>query len=419
MNRVYLGDIDPNNSIISPLEIRRRFMFMLLIWDKIVLSDSQFLTDPRVNLLMSGYDSKMLADELNLQDLKPKMKGFEHLLENALVDIACRSTNDHVGSLSELWYEMSHRDSQVPFLPRPGYAEYLDSLSCEQEPYDLTEIGDCFRNNLLAGLGKDVFPNVTPQERKISELFQEDKVNFSKIYDLLKQFQCDGSITSKKYNQIYDYIYSCYSINISKVTGCYINTNFKNIPIHLGCGVGDYEDNIPWELLDPLRPTWVLNPLILDHISLEDFVQIRKQVQIYISQSVFIDYFNGTLKESQLDQFFNLWEMYTIHLESLMRETLLREQVGIFEQLLTIEGIKLEQRTILSGSWELVKNTIAPGAGLFNPIVAGIIGAGQLIEATSKTVVSLSHQAQWNELVKRERDIKLLIPPGSKVITKY
>ena len=62
MSSVYLGDIDPNNRIMSPLWIRRHFMMKLLVWDSVVLSDSQILTDPRINVLLRGFDSEDLPE---------------------------------------------------------------------------------------------------------------------------------------------------------------------------------------------------------------------------------------------------------------------------------------------------------------------------------------------------------------------
>ena len=52
---VYLGDIDPNLQMSEALKVRREIFFKLLLWDSVVLSDSQLLTDPRIIRLMSGF----------------------------------------------------------------------------------------------------------------------------------------------------------------------------------------------------------------------------------------------------------------------------------------------------------------------------------------------------------------------------
>ena len=51
-------------------------MLKLLVWDSIVLSDSQFLTDPRINVLMCGFDGKDLPKQLKMTDIKDEQEEF-------------------------------------------------------------------------------------------------------------------------------------------------------------------------------------------------------------------------------------------------------------------------------------------------------------------------------------------------------
>ena len=108
---VYLGDIDPNNTIISSLEIRRDFMFQLLMRDSIVISDSQFLTDPRINHLMQEFEDDNLAKIRELGELEQWQKGFEYLINAGLVEVAYRSRNGSKDSITKTWENMADNDT--------------------------------------------------------------------------------------------------------------------------------------------------------------------------------------------------------------------------------------------------------------------------------------------------------------------
>jgi len=81
---IYIGDIDPNNTV-NPTQhvrdIRRAILFRLLLWDSIVLSDSQFLTDPCIAMMMDGFSEKKMGDHDAWDDISEWQRGFEKLLE--------------------------------------------------------------------------------------------------------------------------------------------------------------------------------------------------------------------------------------------------------------------------------------------------------------------------------------------------
>ncbi|MDE7094159.1 MAG: hypothetical protein K2O52_04535, partial [Oscillospiraceae bacterium] len=209
-------------------------------------------------------------------------------------------------------------------------------------------------------------------------------------------------------------VYSCYSINISKETGCYISTKFKDIPLHLGCGVGDFEETIKQKDVDNIRSTWALNPAILDCISFKDFVSIKKKLMNIPYRSLIMEFLNGTLKEDNLDLFYSAWENYTMCLEEMMRESLMKSQVQIYEKLMELSSVKLKHRTVLSESWEVVESLIERA-----PIVGDVLGVTDMGNTLLNCIRNISHKEEWNRLIDRKEDISKLLSPDTKIITKY
>lgn len=415
MNSIYLGDIDPNNNIISTLGIRRNFMYRLLIWDSIVLSDSQFLTDPRINLMMSGFPSKDLAEKLEMEDVDDSYRGVEQLLANGFVEIACRKDSQEKYSLGKLYDDMVHRPSKVPYLPADtSYPDYLDSLHFKERIFDLHDIENRFRGNLLKGIGSARFPDISYAEHEISELFYREKINFSTILDLLKSKLKSGEISQADYERIYEYVYSCYSINVSAETGCYLSTKFKNIPLHLDCGTGDFAEEVGQDAFDKMRPTWALQPTILDHISFEDFVQLKEQLKGFLDKKVIMEFFNGILTEDKLDLFYDIWDMYTRCLEATIKEFLRKSQVRTYEKMLQLSKVKVEQKTILSGSWEVVTSILGIVSG-----IGSVLGVVDIGNSSLNYIRNISHKTQWNALIEQSKEITRLLAPDSKIITKY
>jgi len=160
---IYIGDIDPNNTV-NPTQhvrdIRRAILFRLLLWDSIVLSDSQFLTDPCIAMMMDGFSEKKMGDHDAWDDISEWQRGFEKLLEIGLVEVAHRT--DIYGeqyTMLDVWNSMHNNPSaSVPFLPpTPAYAKFLDTLPHQKKQYNLNSISQRFKSNLHNGISSGDF----------------------------------------------------------------------------------------------------------------------------------------------------------------------------------------------------------------------------------------------------------------------
>ncbi len=102
----------------------------ILMNKSIVMSDSQFLTDPRLQMLMSGYHDIELQNPHNLNRVESTKKDFEKLIQNGLIEVAVRKKNDKKYHFTEIWTGMNNSINPVPYLPDDNgdYATYLDTL---------------------------------------------------------------------------------------------------------------------------------------------------------------------------------------------------------------------------------------------------------------------------------------------------
>lgn len=420
---VYLGDIDPNNTIISSLEIRRNFMFQLLMWDSIVISDSQFLTDPRINHLMQGFEDSNLEKIGELGELNQWQKGFESLLSAGLVEVAYRSRNGLRDSITKTWQSMADNDTKdVPYLPPDiNFAQYLDELSnVNSRIYDLPSIGGRFRNNLISGVETNAIKLDMTNETDyhIWDMFNQDRVLFRNILDYINlEFQT-GKISRERYQQIYDYVYGCYSVNISAETGCYVNTMMKHIPFHLESGTGDFKDNLGSQDFSKLRETWALNPEVLDMIPLKEFVDLRSRMRRHFDDGILMKYYTGVLEPQDWPLFHDFWADYTQTIEDFMRNCIInmgyRRKAELFERAYK----KPKQVTVKTGVSELVIS----GLG-FVPVVGDILGVIDVVKASgtllNSIITSLSKKKTMDPIDQELNALNKYFSPDTRIITKY
>ncbi|MBQ2110353.1 MAG: hypothetical protein II191_01250 [Clostridia bacterium] len=425
-NSVYIGDIDPNNKIVSADTIRRQFMLQLLMWDSIVLSDSQFLTDPRINNLMRGTEDKPLLAKYDFAGVQPYQKGFEALVKGGLVEVACRKRGEKGFSLRGVWDEMSSRPGRkVPFLPEaPDYACYLDGLLADRSSvkyYDLDSIAARFKRNLLAGVDTAVkFDSKNDVDRELLRMFGEDTVYFGSILDFLKA-EKGRRVSDERYDELYDFLYSCYSCNVSAETGCMVSTEAKNIPLHLDCGVGDFEANLDPSDVMELRPTWAVNSIFFDNVSFEDFVEMRGELERYFRDGRLIKFYTGCISREEWPEFRDFWEDYTGRLEDKMQLFLSRAQNEVKDSLMDrlVDDIDKfrgnpEQATLLLPSIELVKNTLA-----FLPVVGDLLDKIDFFKSIPETVTCLTSRKETVRLLHRDNELSAFFKSRAKIITKF
>ncbi|MBQ8515902.1 MAG: hypothetical protein IJ496_10945 [Ruminococcus sp.] len=400
---VYLGDIDPNNTINPVLDIRRNILFKLLLWDSIVMSDSQILTDPRVLLMMDGFRSKEKGVHEDWQDVQEWQKGFEQLLQKGLVEVACRSGGFERHSITDVWETMNRRNygGRVPFLPHTSaYAEYLDKQVQSARVYNLDQISARFKNNLLSGVetGDLTLSDSDDTDRELKRILNGSVVLFRDILDLLKSQLNAGKITQQRYDEVYRYVYSCYHTNIPAETKCFVCTDFENIPFHLTLGYDTSDCAAAAVDSDALRPTWALDPLIMDLLSIGDFLKIREAVQPCIRSELLMKYNTGTLLPEEIHEYHDVWEEYTRQLEEAMREQL-RERGDALQAVTKNQRVSAQMR-FKKGMLDLVVNVAKQAAvpaasaaigGLFSPEIGAMVGAAV------GTVVT---GAEWTSLIK-------------------
>ena len=374
--KIYLGGIDPNIVMASAENVRIGLMLRLLMWDKIVLSDSQIITDPRIRAMMSKYDSKEKIKDLDKDQLvlRKEQRGIETLLKAGLIEVAKRKQGGNALSLEDVWQKMNNRPKElgeVPFLPKEeSYAQYLDSLSLHTIDYDLMSIGKRFKNNLQQGTTISLFRKKRDKKGRLfvgqlKEMFNQNEVLFSTIKSFLEEGKNSGNITEEDYAKFYNYVYSCYSPNISAETGCFIDTRVKYVPFHLDAGIGDFKDELKDVRKDLLRKSWVFNPVVFNHLDFQDIVDIRREVEgKYIKPGLFIKFLSGRIKANEWKEFKDYWEEYVNDLKNIIKDMLNEEiwcEIGDQQKEIDEKELRKSQITVNKYGIEWVISFLAPG----------------------------------------------------------
>ena len=419
-NAIYLGDIDPNNTILPVMNIRRTIMFQLLIWDKIILSDSQFLTDPRLNILMHGYNSDQVCQKYNITDVEESLKGIESLFQNGLIEVALRQNSNSESDLYNTWLNMSKSEKKVPYLPEDeNYVHYLKSLSYHTHSYKTDNMSQLFQNNLESGINTDplrggITLHRNDVETELKRMFQEKAPLFRNILDFMQKQVKEGKLSPERYQRLYDYVYSCYSVNTSAVLGCNINTKFAHIPFHIESGSEYIGNNISQKQVERLRPTWALNPIFLDHLTFEEFTQIRRQLKT----SKVREFYTGSV-ESPWVEIEDAWESYTLQLENAIKLAMYEKKDALNTRLIKeLSGEKYitnpTQQTIVTPVYEVVKSLVS-----FVPVVGNAMGVIDFAKTLCDSVVTISKYEENMAFARDYADISQLVSKETRVITKY
>lgn len=420
-NAVYLGDIDPNNSILPTNSIRRIILFQLLIWDKIILSDSQFLTDPRLNILMQGYESDEVTRKHKVDDIDASRKGIETLLSDGFIDVALRKGGPNPTDLHTTWRRMKDGNNPVPYLPEDeNYVRYLLSLQYGTPTYETNNMAQMFRYNLEKGLECDpmsggLILRNDDTEKELKQMFLASKPPlFRDILAFMRGQRDKGELAYPRYDRLYNYVYSCYCHNVSTALGCSSNTKFEHIPFHLESGEEFYGNNFTSEQVSQLRPTWALNPEYLDYMTFEEFAELRRKVNRHLPKVR--QFYIGNLTSDWADVR-DAWEDYTERLEDSIK-LIMHKKKDLADKTIHKETgmdkfiTSPKQYTLTTAGTEVVKSVVS-----FIPVVGSVVEGVDTATGIFGSISTLSKMNN-NALLANEYK-KLEELTQGRVITRY
>ena len=412
---IYLGDIDHNNDSCMQTagELRRSLMLKLLMWDSIVLSDSQLLTDPRMSGLMSAFSPQNAPVEDWQRD-------FEALLRSGRIQVAYRKT-DARADMYSVWKSMRDKAVPVPHLPETEkYARYIDGLSQVHREYDLNSISLRYKTNLCKGLDSEELQldRKNPVDDRFLRVIEEnDVVLMRELLQVIKTALDAGEISPQRYELLYRYIYSNYQINLPQEIDCFSSSHLEDIPIHLSSC-----DNV--ELgegpeADPsrIRPTWIFSNQALDLLPTSAFVEILEKVKLpQVTEAVMGQAF-GAMEEEQLRLYYDAWEDYTRTMERELARALLATKNQLVQ--ITSEAYQTTQQRRKSAGVKLITNLISACL----PVVGNIFGAVNSVKENVEAVILMKNAAQADKIL-RQRDSLIAFTDGLatrelSIVTKY
>ncbi|MBE6666060.1 MAG: hypothetical protein E7603_07575 [Ruminococcaceae bacterium] len=391
------------------------------------MSDSQFLTDPRIAMMMDGFSEKKMGEHEAWDDISEWHRGFESLLKNGLVEVAHRT--DVLGeeySMVDVWKSMhNNRSASVPFLPpKPTYASFLDGIYHQKRYYNLSNIAERFKNNLHKGIstGDFLLRATDDTDRELMKLLNEDTVLFRNIFQLIKSQYQKERISAERFHEIYQYVYSCYHTNVPAEVNCFVYTNYESLPLHLnlGCEVQDINTETDEK---KIRPTWALDPKILDMMTIDSFLEVRKRIEPYLKEELLMKQKTGELLPEECPAFYDLWESYTAELENALKEQIFSLYENI-DELMSKQFISSQKR-LKNNMLDIIGNITKTGISAVCPpaqLLFDIAEYGKMGIEGINNLIMIHNRREMEYLSKQKRELLDRIKKiylGAKVITCY
>lgn len=322
-------------------EMRRMIMFKLLFWDEIILTDSQFTTDPRMKILV-GQSS---LEDASLEGIHDWQMDFSELLQSGLIAGAVRMRQGKELSLQHvLKMQKDEYEHEVPFLQSEKYAKRLDGIMMKRYYFDLDQVAMLFKTKLLAGLDDGSIPFSQTHDKNDAGFYElinaPSMVLFSTLLDYLQRTYAQGAITQERYNQLYRYVASCYQSNIPDYLDINCELLADRVPLHLELGTIN-SCALEKEVNMDLRPTWVLNPLVLDYIPASAFRKVRDNISKEIKSGILSRMILGTLNADDVMDYEDFWAEYTSKLEDEFKEALIMTK----DQLRDAQQIQIQSKS--------------------------------------------------------------------------
>ncbi len=386
---IFFADLDPNQASMaaSARSVRRDLLSRLLIWDSVVVSDSQMLQNPCFRAMMSPtvlQERKMgLPDEDGpFDDLEDWQRGFEDLLKSGLVEVACRSDGGECTPLSATWAGMHKRSRPVPFLTWDRqYADYLEKeVGYRSRPYDRSRVADRFRSNLQAEAEKGSVPLSpgSPAMRDFERLISAESVNLADIKSMLEQRGRAGELRPDEVADAYHFCFRCYNINVPAELRCYLSAPPDQLPLFMESGTYDGVNSAEYVDKTKLRPSWAIDPAALDLLPLSAVAELRSAVQPELDTGLILKAMEGNLPQKSVPEYYDVWASYTTKLEDAMLDALYATKTAL-NKIMTADWIPAQEQFEL-GCRELVINHLVSRI----PVVGEVLELVQLASELSK-----------------------------------
>ena len=427
-NSLFFADIDPNQTwnAVTAKVLRRILLSRLLVWDTVVVSDSQMLQDPRFRIMMSpptGEKKRRFnqAGDNQFDDLEDWQHGFDHLLKDGLVEVACRKGKDGPSSLLRTWSDMNKSENRVPFLPQSeSYANFIEKIGYSARVFELSNVARRFRHNLQEGISNHVikFEKHNDAYQEYINLISADYVQLRDILALLDAQMNDGAITCDEHNLIYQFSFQCYSINVPAETGCYVSAKLDHIPLFLPSGTYDGIDGSKYINQSKLRPTWAIDPVALDLLPIEAFVEMRKNLKNEIASGLILKAKEGNLQSGRdAAEFYSIWESYTSKLEEEMKRSLRVTRDKLNE--ITRSNFILTQKQLEDHLTEIVATRIVSAIPPVGTIYGAYKDVKEIIDSTTifNQKKTQAYYLDHHDNIKNYLDT--LYDNRSSIITKY
>jgi len=276
-----------------------------------------------------------------------------------------------------------------------------------------------FREKLCSGLMVDpslcgILGN-SSIDNNLQQLFCKSTPLFREILDYMRVKEGDINGNSKngktrnRYQELYDYVYGCYHLNIPEALGCNINTKLRNIPFHIAVGEDYYGHNPEPDQIAGFNSAWTINPDYLDAISFEEFVEIRKAISGLLPYAR--EFLLGNIKSDMKTLEYN-WNNYITILALCIENTLLKKNIKLKEKEHRLSRPAFE--IFSSPALEIAKMPLS----IIFPAIAAVENAVDMINLGMSAIVTLSKKATATRQQIDEISKLINVNGNTRIITK-
>ncbi len=412
-NALFMSKFDQTSEDdrITTHSLRRDILRNLLMWESVIITDSQANNSKEFEELITNKRGLLLETEC----------GMDKLLEQGDIEIAIRCKNGEKQTLYSLREDHKNNYKNLPYIPEANYSKFLDKHTSSKIYYDLDDVADLFRQKLERDLRQYV-----PLHDKWSREFHKEllayvqespQVNFSDLLNKLNIFTEEKKISIDERKAYYNMIYSDYSSNIPDSLGLYFETLKDDIPVSAEMGDECLSNQIEkfCEKGIIIRDSWALSSEIFDYLPTEAFIEVRNEIKPKISENRLKKFLNSQINNKRdLEDCFDFWNDYVKNLEIALNNKLCmtRDELNA----LKMKQYVLKTQFIKDGAMSILSFIISQKYPLLGTGMGAALSIKGMVDIVSAFVIS-KRKAQ--EIEYRENQIKTYLDYKKPVIAKY
>ncbi len=303
-------------------------------------------------------------------------------------------------------------------------------------------MGERFKHNLLAGTEDKqalILNRNDETDQELRKMFHAPNVLQRDILDFISRQRADGVITQARLEEIYDYTFGCYNVNISAYLNdkyaseyhnynCLLSSEARHMPIHLESTIGNKIVSADHLDFDKLRPIsyWAFDDDCLSLLSTEAFLDLRKRMQKLIDEDLMMVFRTGNITHDNYYNFVEYWNDFASQLERSTMSVMYNDHVKIDEELKKMNKYMSAKERLQYLKNEGMKNDLVEIVNVVLssvPIIGSVASySGLVLErfySTKEISECVTNIPREDQLKERNSMLSTYLENKKTILTKY